>query len=450
MSGGGRSSSNEAKIPKELAPYVTGALQEQSRLYNKGAPEYFPGQTVASYNNPYLDASRKYQVGVANNLAGIGAQGLGTASGMMQSPYKTQLAGLGFLPAVAGSNTVSSMASNGQGAGVNVLGYADPNKALTGFLDGSQSNNNPYLTQAVNAAQRSGMRAFGDSANTASRAFATDIAPQLAEARSNINTAKRAFQEEVLPGIRRANYGTPGAGGSRQQIAEGIATRGFGENLMDEQFKLASIANQGANNTYQDILRNQSRASTDAGDIAAKMYSGAFDSGQANQLQAANIAAGLQGGAQSAYNLQASLDNSASDRMLDAGKFGLSNYNNAITTGINQYNTGVGSLGTLASLYGQPGTVARGLGTELQRYQQQLIDAEREKYNYITGADQNLMDKYVGNLGVLMGTPMVQHQQNGTSPLSSGIGGAMVGGSVGGPWGAAIGGGLGLLGGGLF
>ena len=90
-------------------------------------------------------------------------------------------------------------------------------------------------------------------------------------------------------------------------------------------------------------------------------------------------------------------------------------------------------------------------GAGQDAYQQSLIDAELQKYNYNSNKDYNWASQY---LGLLNGAGNPSQTQIGPkpNPVTGALGGAMTGASMGsafGPWGTAIGalagGGLGLF-----
>ena len=89
-------------------------------------------------------------------------------------------------------------------------------------------------------------------------------------------------------------------------------------------------------------------------------------------------------------------------------------------------------------------------GQGFDQYNQQLINSDIDKWNYLQNADWNMVNDYLGLLNANnYGTSQTVQKQPGTSTFGNAIngaaGGALAGAGVGGPWGALIGGGLGLL-----
>lgn len=50
MSGGGQNTVTQNTLPPQIAPYLTGALQQGQNLLQGGGPQYYPGQQVAGLN----------------------------------------------------------------------------------------------------------------------------------------------------------------------------------------------------------------------------------------------------------------------------------------------------------------------------------------------------------------------------------------------------------------
>lgn len=89
-------------------------------------------------------------------------------------------------------------------------------------------------------------------------------------------------------------------------------------------------------------------------------------------------------------------------------------------------------------------------GEGFDQYNQGLINADIDKWNYTQNSDWNMVNDYLGLLNAnAYGTSTNVQKQPGTSTFGSALGGAaggaLTGLSVGGPWGALIGGGIGAL-----
>jgi hypothetical protein len=90
-------------------------------------------------------------------------------------------------------------------------------------------------------------------------------------------------------------------------------------------------------------------------------------------------------------------------------------------------------------------------GQGYDQYNQNLINADIEKYNYNQNSDWNFLNDYIGLLNGASGSSSTVKQpgQAGMSPLTGALGGAMSGASLGSAFGP-IGTGIGALAGGLF
>ena len=532
--GGGGGSKNQTvtqqqSIDPNLAPYIYGNRGYLPQAYNlsQSPIPYYPGNTVAGFSplqqQGFQNAiaggqySRQLALNAAPNVNQL-LQGLNSpfiqqtrqaAVPAIQSLGELSRTGFvngGFsLPQISAAQIRSAAAPSAQQAQagqIGLLGFANPNQALSEFLGGSTGSlRNPYLDQLVSSAQESSRRGFEDLSQQASREYQANILPQIQQAQGLIPEAVRSFQEEILPSIRR-DYQSGGAfGGSRQGLAEGLAASRLGETLAGQLGNLAQTAELSGNQTYQDILRNQSRAATDIGNIGAGLYGGAFSDAQNRALQAAGIGAGLQQGVQSALvsqgglqnaanlqnaqlgtqadieraalenarnirqaelttgantsqaQLQADLLNSAQNRALQAAQGGLGSYLQAGALGTQQVLGGLGSLGDLSNLYGQLGQTQLGLGALQQQQQQAQINAAMQRYNYLQNEPLSRLQNYAALVNPLInsgGTSVQQQNLPGTNPFTTALGGATVGGTFGGFPGALLGGGLGLLGGYFF
>lgn len=97
-----------------------------------------------------------------------------------------------------------------------------------------------------------------------------------------------------------------------------------------------------------------------------------------------------------------------------------------------------------------PATTMMGVGGMLDAYNQQQIDADKQRWDYNQNAPWMLANNYAS---LMQGLPSAQSTTQtqtmpGTNRFMSALGGAASGFGAGGPWGAAIGGLAGLFGGG--
>jgi len=74
MCGGGTQVSTSTTEPWEgQKPYLTGGFKEAKRLYNKGAPDYYPGETLAGFD-PMQKAAQQATLGYAMGPRAAGMQ----------------------------------------------------------------------------------------------------------------------------------------------------------------------------------------------------------------------------------------------------------------------------------------------------------------------------------------------------------------------------------------
>ena len=80
MCGGGTQVSTSTTEPwEEQIPYLTGGFKEAKRLYNRGAPEYYPGETLAGFD-PMQKAAQQATTGYAMGPRAAGQQAAAEAS----------------------------------------------------------------------------------------------------------------------------------------------------------------------------------------------------------------------------------------------------------------------------------------------------------------------------------------------------------------------------------
>lgn len=84
-------------------------------------------------------------------------------------------------------------------------------------------------------------------------------------------------------------------------------------------------------------------------------------------------------------------------------------------------------------------------GSALDAYNQQLINADVQKYNYEQNAPQKWLSDYMGTLGLAPWGSTTTAEQPAPNIFTSALGGGIAGGSIGGVPGALAGGALGLL-----
>ena len=220
------------------APYLDYGFEQAKELYGQGAPEYYPGQTLAS-QNPFqttaINNLGNYNPNAVNAYTNVGNQFMGGASGAM--------------------NTLGNIAGMQQG----------PQAQMMTMQQLGQYQ--PMINQMVDAATQQGMR---------------------------------TYNEQFMPQLNANAAASGNMGSSRAGIAQGIAQRGIAENAMNVgATAMNNLFNQGnqmnlANaNLGQNFLNTQMNAATNLGKFAG---AGADMINQADASQLAgyqtNLAAG--------------------------------------------------------------------------------------------------------------------------------------------------------------
>lgn len=195
------------------APYLDYGFDEAKKLYQGGAPDYYPGQTLASQN--------PFQTGAINNLGNfnpnavnaytnVGNQFMGGASGAM--------------------NTLSNIAGMQQGPQANMMTMQQLGQYQ------------PMINQMVDASTQQGMR---------------------------------TYNEQFNPQLNAAAAASGNIGSSRAGIAQGIAQRGIAENAqmvganaMNNLFNQGNEMNLANANLGQNFLNTQLNAATNLGQFA--------------------------------------------------------------------------------------------------------------------------------------------------------------------------------------
>ena len=89
------------------------------------------------------------------------------------------------------------------------------------------------------AQQAPGQQQIGQAQDTLGRALTGDMGPELdAQLQAAIRPAQQQFTEQAMPQIQRDSLAQGQLGGSRQGVAEGIATRGFMDQVTDASTRI--------------------------------------------------------------------------------------------------------------------------------------------------------------------------------------------------------------------
>jgi hypothetical protein len=213
------------------ADYLDFGFDQAKQFYNQGAPGYFPGQTVAGFNQGQIDALNALQgftPGSAANMSNLGNQFMGGAGTAM--------------------NTATNIA-NGAAPQANMMTMDQLNQYQ------------PMINQMVDASTRQGMR---------------------------------TYNEQFAPQLNAAAAGSGNLGSSRAGIAQGVAQRGIAENAQNVGANaMNNLFNQG--NSMNMANANLQLNSNAQQLNAANMLGGMAQTGAGLQAQADGLReAGLQ------------------------------------------------------------------------------------------------------------------------------------------------------------
>lgn len=391
MSGGGGGGSNttvqKADPWKGVQPYLLGAYSQASNVFGQD-----PNNRVAPMN--YLQGIGLAQMGSGAELGtGLNNVGYFTARNLLgQNNNYQQMLDDAYFNMARGAQSNMGIAAN-----ANDLGSTSLQNSIGNLVNLGQQQGQIGMSGA--AGTTGSINFLNNAGDPANNPFFQSAV------QSAIRPVTQNFQENVLPSIQSGAIQSGQLGGSRQGIAQGIASRG-----------------------YLDTV----------GDITANMGNSAYAQGLNAVSNAGQLGLGLAGQLGQASNTFGNL-----------GSLGSSLYGTALQGNANAANIGQGmqelvqrgQLGGLASIPGlMQGSLVQG-NTTLNAGNMYQNQAQ----NYANAPYQNISD-YLGLLanGAALGGTTSQSQSGGGSRLTGALGGGMAG-SMFGPWGTAIGAGLGYF-----
>ncbi len=371
------------QIP-EIQKLFSGANQ----LLDQGPPQYYPGQTVADPSQITTDTQNQ-GAAIASN------QGVNNAALM-------SLLGTSF---GAGNNPVSQV---GGAAIPSILqGLFGANNA--GISTGAQNAINTATSATPNTITAPQAVAGGPNvgAELQSSLQGGSLNPYLSQLISTgLRGQNQQFQENVLPGIRSEASAAGQVGGSRQGIAEGIASRGLADAQGDLITRLLS-------SDYE-------AARTERGNALGLSLQGQL-ADQGNQLETqrlneairqATVGQGLQG-AQLEGNLALGQGN--------LGVQGAQVGGNILSSGNQQaIQAYLGSLGLIPNIQNsqlQQVGFANQLGLQQQGQSQAQIDADLEKFFYNEYAPYNALAQFQNFISGSYGSSVGNYQPSYPRPF---------------------------------
>jgi len=280
MCGGGTQVSTSTTEPwEEQKPYLTGGFKEAQRLYNRGAPAYYPGETLAGFD-PMEKAAQQATLGYAMGPRAAGMQAGGEGALMRSLGGYT-----GFTPGQAGdllAGNVRTGAGTPYGAMENALTQGVMSNLQKNILPGIRQQQVMYQpggssrgaleqNKAVSAAVQSGLtkplaQMYGD-------AYQTAQGMRMPMSQSIIG--QQQYGQQMYPSIMNAPLSMYGAMGG-----VGADRRAMTQSSMDRD--MARYEYQA--NAPQNALRNYMAMVTgDYGSTTTQTHPGQSGLGQLGQ-----------------------------------------------------------------------------------------------------------------------------------------------------------------------
>ena len=250
--GGGTETSISLTEPwEEQKPYLTGGFKEAQRLYNRGAPEYYPGETLAGFD-PMEKAAQQATLGYAMGPRAAGMQAGGEGALMRSLGGYT-----GFTPGQAGdllAGNVRTGAGTPYGAMENALTQGVMGNLQKNILPGIRQQQVMYQpggssrgaleqNKAVSAAVQSGLtkplaQMYGD-------AYQTAQGMRMPMSQSIIG--QQQYGQQMYPSIMNAPLGMYGAMGGVGEQRRAMTQEGIDQDMARYQYQ---------SNAGQNALRN--------------------------------------------------------------------------------------------------------------------------------------------------------------------------------------------------
>lgn len=469
----------------QAQPYLSDIFRQAQGMYRQGA-EYYPGSTVVPFS-PDTQAGMsglrsQFQqspmgLNTMQNTLNRVSQGTNTAgvtqAGAATNPYTGQIA----------SQAGQSNPFAGQ-----IAGQANRDNAYQGQIAQAGAQANPYTSQIAQAGGApnpfmSNIQAASNRVNDAGLGTLNDFAsngqnnPYLD--RIFDNAAERVRDNTSAMFSKAGRYGSVAHQDALSDSLGDMAANMYGQAYETDANRRFGAAQALGQRQAGDISRQMSGAS---------QLAGLSEAGAGRNLSALNAAAGLSAQDRSAQlgalSTAAGLENqdrsmdmaalqgaaglSAQDRQLGLGALttagGMAGQDMSRNLSAQQAALGLQQAGNSQALqaasmyptmnaYAQSGN--RGmleLGAMQEAKAGQHLQDSINRFNFGQNAGWDLLNRYnqvvqpiAGMGGSSSSTGPAQSQWGGALQSAAGLG--MAGMSVGGPWGAAIGGGLGLLGG---
>ena len=484
MGGSSKNTTNTVAEPwKEQKPYLIDVFDKAQAMYGKGqlSPAYYSGQTVADQSD-YTKKAIQMQANRALNGSPVISQASTTTQDLLKSGLSGN-AGMNYLNKYAGTDplaksagyknlqTAAQQAVTGNGALSSLNDYAGQSDMLKGdqgyskLLANAQAalNGNAgmdALEGMAGASAYDGYNGIGSLSSAAANAISGNQGLSALNAMSSaVNPYSESLlgkaQDEALSKINGnfSQAGRYGSGAHEAAAADAVTdlANQFYANAYDQQMNAANAAssayNQGISNQTAAAQAQLNALAQDQQmrQAAAQAQGQLYNQAAAQQLDAYNNASSqwMQGQqnkldalsqAGSLYNQ--GMDNriGAYNAMNDAFLQNQQNLLNAATDAGNMYNQGMSNLftgaGTALDLGNQAYQDAAALseaGGVKDDYQQMLINAAIDRYNYDANSKLNALSNYMQLInGTYGGTSTSTGKQgdSGAATLGTVIGGA--------------------------
>lgn len=509
MSGGGGSNTTVEKAdPWEgVQPFLRQGYSDAGQLYGGTAPQYYPGNTVATMG-PIQEAGNASAVDfAATGAPSLYNMGFGALQDILGHPAGASTNQMG-----SGGGGGSSAAFNtqlkpftlnpeAQQASLDLMAARDPTKNPA-FATAQQLAGMSDPTQLLGYQQMQGLQAASDptqnvgfgaaqqlmGANDPSQFAGYGAINQLLAAgnagnnpffqdtlQASLRPVTQAFNEQILPGIRSNAAAMGQVGSSRQGIAEGLAGARANQQMADIA---AQMGNQAYGQGLQavqaggalgaDFQRLAQQNLLGGGQLGAQItgqqlqglgQAGAL--GQQLQGQAlGNIATGgglmsniygqglgaAQGAAGLEFGREAQARQLQAEQARASASMAQSRAQGAAGVAAANRNAQLQAMGMLPML-GQMGLLQSNIlgdvGGRYQGQEQALISGDQARWNYEQQQPYNMFQDYMSMIAGAPGGSRSTSQPMTSNPIASGIGGAMTGYTLGTGLGSMMGAGAG-------
>ncbi len=206
-----------------------------------------------------------------------------------------------------------------------------------------------------------------------------------------------------------------------------------------QQANLADLAQQGAQFSLQDMLSPDSNPHLQAtADAAVNTVFRNLNENVIPGIEDQAILAGGVGGSEANQAVGRATERSTQQALDTSANI----FSNAYQNSLNNYTSTLLGLPGLQQAANTPVNTLLNAGALQQGQRQQLFDARRQEHQF---NQQQPFSQQADLLALMLGGPRTQVQPAppGVSPVQTGLAGAATGATVGGPWGALLGGLLG-------